>query len=144
MENYAEAIRYYEFSLAEHRSPDTVNRLNQVCLVDVYCHADTHKEIILFSYCLMCVKYVTYDVIFHAFQIKKMLKEKEALAYLDKDKAEEERLKGNDFFSKGNFPDAVKHYTEALKRNPSDERIYSNRAACYTKLAEFRLAIKVS
>merc|ERR1719348_2092388 len=75
-------------------------------------------------------------------QIEKALKEEQATAYLDPAKAEEERQRGNDMFTKGDYPGAVKAYSEAIKRNPNDAKIFSNRAAAYSKLMEFNMALK--
>lgn len=55
-------------------------------------------------------------------------------SYIDPEKAEEHRQKGNDFFKAQDWASAKQEYDEAIKRNPADAKLYSNRAAALTKL----------
>merc|ERR1719217_625370 len=55
-------------------------------------------------------------------------------SYMDSGKAEEHREKGNEFFKNQEWANAKREYDEAIARNPTDAKLYSNRAAALTKL----------
>ena len=78
-------------------------------------------------------------------QLKKaerLKREDEERKMIDPAKAEENRIKGNEAFEKGDFPAAVREYTEGLRRDPNNKSLYSNRCAAYIKLLDLNDALK--
>ncbi|XP_047075062.1 U-box domain-containing protein 70-like isoform X2 [Lolium rigidum] len=61
-------------------------------------------------------------------------KEVEEQERLDQEAADHHRHKGNEFFQKKKYQEAADHYTEAIKKNPNDHRVFSNRAQSHIYL----------
>ena len=56
--------------------------------------------------------------------------------------AQELRERGNVLFKEGRYADARDQYTEALKYDPCNAVIYSNRSAAHAKLQDYELALR--
>ncbi|KAL6049270.1 Hsp70-Hsp90 organizing protein 3-like [Balamuthia mandrillaris] len=94
------------------------------------------------AYSSSLTEYRTKETLKALKQAEALKKEKEDREYLSEEKSKEEKDKGNEAFRNGDIPNAIHHYTEAIRRNPTDHTLYSNRAACYTKLGEYPLGLK--
>jgi len=66
----------------------------------------------------------------------------EKAALIDPELAAKLKAEGNVLFGQAQFPEAIAKYTEALKRNPKDHKIYSNRATCFCKLMRWDAAME--
>merc|ERR1712115_710801 len=55
--------------------------------------------------------------------------------------AAEAKAKGNAFFLKKQYPEAIEWYTKAIKADPNDSTFYSNRCAAYMGLDKFNEAL---
>ncbi|WRT66082.1 uncharacterized protein IL334_003035 [Kwoniella shivajii] len=84
----------------------------------------------------------TPDILTKLREAEKAKAESDRQAYIDPEKAESARAEGNESFKAGDYAGAVKHYTEAIKRLPTDPRAYNNRASCYQKLLALPEALK--
>merc|ERR1719160_657043 len=61
---------------------------------------------------------------------------------LDPEGAEKRREQGNEHFKNQEWAKAKTEYDEAVRRNPSDAKLYSNRAAALTKLLAYPDALR--
>lgn len=75
-------------------------------------------------------------------KIEKQIKIANENAYLSKDKALEASNAGKELFGKQLYAEAIKMFDEAIKRDPTDYKHYSNRSACLFKLLAFPDCIK--
>eukprot|EP00667_Euglena_gracilis_P006068 EG_transcript_6116 len=98
-----EAIATFKSSLLEHRTADTLNKLQAV---------------------------------------EKEKKQRDLQAYLDPEKAQAAKERGNELFKLNKYPEAIREYDEAIRRKPDDHTFYSNRAACFMKMGEYSHAMK--
>ena len=64
-------------------------------------------------------------------------KKSDAAAYLSDEKAEEAKLRGNDYFRDKDWVSAVREYEEAVKRAPKNAPIRNNLAAALCKIMDF-------
>jgi len=127
--DYDVAIETFQKALTEHRNPDTLKKLNdaerskkELEQQEYYDPkiADEEREKGMpmwhwhrHSICSRCS-------LFMQFFFPAIIGDADDEPYLFNSCA------GNEFFKQQKYPEAVKHYTEALRRNPKDPKVISS------------------
>jgi len=73
---------------------------------------------------------------------EKKLEDKRTKEYVNPELSLKAKEEGNELFKQGKYPQAVERYTEAIKRDPANHVLYTNRAVAYTKLKAYSEALK--
>eukprot|EP00285_Hemiselmis_virescens_P013539 CAMPEP_0173391192 /NCGR_PEP_ID=MMETSP1356-20130122/17702_1 /TAXON_ID=77927 ORGANISM="Hemiselmis virescens, Strain PCC157" /NCGR_SAMPLE_ID=MMETSP1356 /ASSEMBLY_ACC=CAM_ASM_000847 /LENGTH=574 /DNA_ID=CAMNT_0014348765 /DNA_START=109 /DNA_END=1833 /DNA_ORIENTATION=- len=97
---------------------------------------DRHEEAVK-SYSDALVENRTKEVEKKLKECEKAVRDNKAKAYINPELAAAEKEKGNALVKDGKFVEAKAVYDEAIRRNPKDHTLYSNRALCYMKLMEW-------
>lgn len=56
--------------------------------------------------------------------------------------AEEQKALGNAAFERGDYNEAVRHFTEGLSHDPSNHTLYANRSACHAHVGHFHESLQ--
>uniref|UniRef100_A0A6M2DCB8 Putative serine/threonine-protein phosphatase 5-like diachasma alloeum n=1 Tax=Xenopsylla cheopis TaxID=163159 RepID=A0A6M2DCB8_XENCH len=64
------------------------------------------------------------------------------MASIDSETSEQLKLKGNECTKAGKFEEAILHYTHALKLDPTNYSLYSNRSYAFLKIQQHYLALQ--
>jgi stress-induced-phosphoprotein 1 len=63
-------------------------------------------------------------------------------AIQDPSQAEREKKMGNEFYSRADYWGAINSYSLAIRLNPGDAKLYSNRSICFYKIGQFPEALR--
>lgn len=77
-------------------------------------------------------------------RITQLKKQKDEESYINPELSEKHKSAGNELYKQQNWKEAIAEYTEAIKRDPTNSRAYSNRANAYAKLMDFSRALEDS
>ncbi|KAF9908689.1 Hsp90 cochaperone [Linnemannia zychae] len=144
MGNYDECIKTCEEAIdvgREHRADYKLIAKALGRIGNAYAKQDKLAEAIKY-YGKSLAEHRTPDILAKLKEAEKAKAKAEKEAYRDPALSAEARDRGNALFKQSDFVGAVKEYTEAIKRDDTDPRAYSNRAACYTKLMAINEALK--
>ncbi|KAI3387953.1 hypothetical protein SNEBB_004983 [Seison nebaliae] len=84
----------------------------------------------------------TKDTVKKMKQLESIVGARKKLEYINPELAKQENEKGISELKSGHFPNALKCFEEALRRNPNDANIPLNKGTAYMKLMEFPMAVK--
>ncbi|KAF9130039.1 Hsp90 cochaperone [Mortierella sp. 14UC] len=144
MGNFDECIKTCEEAIdvgREHRADYKLIAKALGRIGNAYAKQDKLGEAIKY-YGKSLAEHRTPDILAKLKEAEKAKAKAEKEAYRDPALSAEARDRGNALFKQSDFAGAVKEYTEAIKRDDTDPRAYSNRAACYTKLMAINEALK--
>ena len=75
-------------------------------------------------------------------ECEKQKKAYEEAQYLDPTKGEKAKERGNQLYKNGNYAEAIKEYTESIKRNPKVAAVYLDRGMSYMKILTYDKALE--